>query len=129
MLEDKGYEYFYSYNDGYRNEVVEIVYSYTQEVVTVKNSNRKIIAFPYYQLDENRVVVHLVNYDHQFLFDLIRPKMFVKIEIQKPSFDINRVSMITSDLPINTDLDFSIEDGYVSFTVPFLKIYDVVIIE
>jgi hypothetical protein len=129
MLEDKGYEYFYSYNDKYRSEVTEIIYSYIEEVIAIKNSDRKVVAFPYYQLDEDRVVVHLVNYNHHFLFDIIRPRLFVKIEIKKPSFDINSVSMITSDFPINMEIDFSVEDDYVSFTIPLLRIYDVVIIE
>jgi hypothetical protein len=129
MLEDKGYEYFYSYNDKYRNEVTDVIYSYTGEVLTVENSNRKIVATPYLQPDEERVVIHLVNYDHFSLFDFIRMKFFVKIKIQKPAFDVSNVSLISSDIPNERELDFSVEGNYISFTVPILRIYDVVIIK
>jgi hypothetical protein len=129
MLEDKGYEYFYSYNDKYRKDVIDVVDSYIDRNIIIKNSNRKVVAYPYYQPEEDRMIIHLVNYDHRFLFDIIRPKIFVKIEIQKPSFNISKISVISSDFHNKRELNYSIEDNFVTFTVPILWIYDVVIIE
>ena len=97
--------------------------------ITIKNSNRKVVAYPYYQQEEQRVVVHLVNYDHRFLFDFIRPKIFVKIKMQKQAFDVNKVSVVSPDLPNKRELEFYFEGNFLLFTVPLLRIYDVVIIE
>ncbi len=129
MLEDKGWEYYHSYNDVYRQEVVEVVDSYVERMITIENSNRKVVAYPYYQPEEERVVVHLVNYDHHFLFDFMRPKFSVKIKMQKPVFDVSSVSVVSPDFPNSRELEFVVEGDVVSFTVPLLRVYDVVIVE
>ncbi len=129
MLEDKGYEYFHSYNDKYRQDVIEVIDLYIDQMITIKNGNRKIVAYPYYQPDEERVVIHMVNYDHRFIFDFIRPKIFIKIEIQKPGFNVSSVKVLSPDFLNKIELEFDIIENTLSFTVPLLRIYDVVIVE
>lgn len=129
MIEDIGYEYYHTYNNGLRQDIVTVVKSYIELPVAVENANRKIIAFPYYQSPKERVVIHLVNYDHSKLFDSISQKNDISIRIKKPDFGIGEIYVISPDFEEKTLLQYIVADEYVEFTVPYLEIYDVIVIE
>lgn len=129
MLEDIGYEYYHTYNNGLRQDIETVVKFYIESSVTVENANRKIIAFPYYQSSKERVVIHLVNYDHSKLFDGINQKNDISIRIKKPDFDIGEIYVISPDFEGKTVLQTAIDDEYVEFIVPYLEIYDVIVVE
>ncbi|MEA3457379.1 MAG: Ig-like domain-containing protein, partial [Candidatus Thermoplasmatota archaeon] len=129
MLEDIGYDYYHTYNNDLRQDIETVVKSYIGTSVSVGNANRKIIAFPYSQSSEERVVIHLVNYDHSKLFDSISQKNDISIRIKKPDFDIGRIYVISPDFEGKTVLQTAVDDEYVEFIVPYLEIYDVIVIE
>lgn len=129
MLEDIGYEYYHTYNNGLRQDIETVVKFYIESSITVENANRKIIAFPYYQSSKERVVIHLVNYDHSKLFDGINQKNDISIRIKKPDFDIGEIYVISPDFEGKTVLQTAIDDEYVEFIVPYLEIYDVIVVE
>lgn len=129
ILEDKGSLYFQTFDDTYRKYMSEVVQKYADEIITVQDSNRKIIAFPYIQKDEKRMIVHLVNYHHLGFMDIILPKFSIKIKIIKPSFNINSVYIISPDFFNKKEVEISENGDFIEFEVPYLRIYDVIVIE
>ena len=129
MLQDKGTKYYHTYKDDLRQDIENAVKTYTTDVITVENADRKIIAYPYFQPTKDRVVIHLVNYDHTKSNDAINPKEDVRIRIMKPSFDVGGIYVISPDSEGKTLLEPIIDEEYVEFTVPYLEIYDVIVIE
>ena len=73
-LEDLGGNYFNTYNDNYRQEIENLIETYIDEIISIPNSDRKIIAYPYFQPSKNRFVIHMINYDHSKLFDKVNAK-------------------------------------------------------
>ena len=108
---------------------MEVVSEYFDSILTVENSSRRIIAFPQIQKNEDRMIIHLVNYHHLGFMDIIWPKFSINIEIKKPSFDINSVYVISPDFSNRKDLTFSENGDFIEFEIPYLKIYDLIIIE
>jgi hypothetical protein len=129
ILEDKGSLYFKTYNDKYRAELEEVVSEYYESTLTVEDSSRRIIAFPQLQKNEDKMIIHLVNYHHLGFMDIIWPKFSVNVRIKKPPFDINSAYVISPDFSEKQDLTFSENEDFIEFEVPYLRIYDVIIIE
>ena len=128
ILEDKGYEYYHSYDDNLRQEIETIVYNYIENPIKINDTNRKIIAFPYYQKSMDRYIIHLINYDHSKLFDSINPKNDISIQFSKPDFDIGEIYIVSPDFEGNTILEFGIYNESVEVIVPYLEVYNVLII-
>jgi hypothetical protein len=95
----------------------------------LSNAHRNIVATPYLQTAEKRVVLHLVNYDHDQWFDSITSKENIAVTIKKPDFSIGQVSVISPDFHERQILDFTDTGDTLEFIVPSLFIYDVIVIE
>ena len=129
MPEDIGYDYYHSYDESLRKNFETIVDSYVERQIIIEDTNRKIIAFPYFLPDQEKMTIHLVNYDHSKIFDLINLKENIDISIKKPDFEIGKVYMISSDFPEEIVLDYTESEGYIKFTIPSLYVYNMVVLE
>jgi hypothetical protein len=76
----------------------------------------------------DRYIIHLINYDHSKLFDSINPKNDISIQFSKPDFDIGEIYIISPDFEGNTILEFGIYNESVEVIVPYLEVYNVLII-
>ncbi len=126
--EDIAKNYFETYDDSYRELFTETVDSFNSVSLSVNNNDRKIVATPYHQKESDRIIMHLVNYDHIGFFDFIWPHSNIEIEMTRPSFTVESVFLHGMDGSIE-QLDFENEQDHICFTVPFLKDYVVLIIE
>jgi hypothetical protein len=129
QLENTGAAYFQTYQDNYRDDMEMLVTSYIEREISLSNAHRNIVATPYLQTAEKRVVLHLVNYDRDQWFDSINPKENIAVTIKKPDFSIGQVSVISPDFPERQILDFTDSGDTLHFIVPSLYIYDVIVIE
>jgi hypothetical protein len=129
MLEDQPELYYQTYDDAYRVSLEEALAPYLEELLAIKNANRKIVGYPYVQPDEHRQVLHLINYDCGGLFDIIWPKSQIDVRMKLTLPSISSITIISPDFTGEKDIPFTITDGYVDFTVPRLRIYDVAILE
>jgi prefoldin subunit 5 len=79
-----------------------------------------------------RLIVHLVNYDYRYDAekDWTIPASNIGITLKIPSmFDPANVTLISPDIPSPIPLAFQLGDGFLSFTVPNLKVWDIIVIE
>ena len=128
FMHDVAYEYFHNYNDELRGRIEDTVNKYVQTPLYVENANRKIIAYPYYQPEKKRVVIHVVNYDYKKWNDKITSKEDINISIKKPNFDIKGAYIISPDYEENITVLPSYRGDYINITIPLLKIYDVIVL-
>jgi len=79
-----------------------------------------------------RILVHLVNYNIDEKTDRMMPVKNIKIQVKAP-IKVRNVFVISPDFEGKQNLEYEIvskkKDEYVKFTIPQLKIYDVVSIE
>jgi hypothetical protein len=127
FLEDKGSLYFQTYNNKYRGDLVSVVKSYSNEGIYIQNAKRRVVAYPYYQ--EERLILHLVNYDRLGIIDFVWPKFSIDMQIKKPPFDVDKAYVISPHFSQKQDLNLTITENHISFTVPYLRIYNVIIFE
>jgi regulator of replication initiation timing len=83
-------------------------------------------------LPYERLVVHLVNYDYRYDSekDWTIPASNIGVTLKIPSmFDPANVTLISPDIPSPILLTFQFGDGSLSFTVPSLKVWDIIVIE
>jgi len=128
FMHDLGYDYFHSYEDGLREELENVVDSNIESPLLVENSDRKIVAYPYYHSENKRVVIHVINYDYTKWGDGIVEKKNVNISIKKPDFDVKGCYIISPDYEENMTVMPSYNGDYITITIPLLKIYDVVVL-
>ncbi len=128
-LEDPGTAYLLTYNDTIRKNIENTVKTYVEPTVVVDGSDRKVIAYPYYQPQKERLVLHLVNYDHQFRTDRVNPKKNFKIKVKKPRSYLTqrKALMISPDFEGTITLPSILKGDYLEITVPELKVYGVII--
>ena len=127
--ENAGALYFQTYHDSYRADIELLVTSYIDRQSSLSNIHRNIVAYPYIQEAEERVVLHLVNYDHDQWFDTITPKENIVITIKKPDFSIVQVAVLSSDFSEKQILDFIDSGDTLTFIVPSLFLYDIIVLE
>lgn len=80
--------------------------------------------------NQDKLNLHIVNYDFNYATGLVNEKNGLSLMIDaqlvpQPS----RVAVISLDRPEFTELLFNIKDGFLSFSVPALHVWDIVIIE
>jgi regulator of replication initiation timing len=79
-----------------------------------------------------RLVVHLVNYDYRYDSekDWTVPASNIGITLKIPSmFNPANVTLISPDIPSPIPLTFQLGVGSLNFTVPSLKVWDIIVIE
>ena len=126
--EDYGKLYFETYIDSYRQVLADCVHNYVSDVLTVNADGRKIVVTPYIQQENNRMTLHMINYDHIGFFDFIWPVSPLEIHLLKPSFSIEQVSLLSPGEK-TVSLPYEISDDTITITVPSLKDYGVIVIE
>jgi hypothetical protein len=79
-------------------------------------------------LEQNgRILVHLVNYDYSFNEDTFRGKKDIRIKLRIS--EVCYIKLISPEIEEKNILQFSVEGNYTTFTVPELKVWDVIVIE
>ena len=129
MLQDIPALYYQTYTDSYRTSFLDAIDSSIEEHLKIKNANRKIVGYPYYQPGEKRHILHLINYDCGALFDIIWPKSNIQIQMKLLLPSVSSVTVISPDFSEKQNIPFTITDGLIEFIVPTLRLYDVVVIQ
>jgi len=129
-LEDLGTAYLLTYNDMIRKNIEKIVNTYIESAIIIDGSNREIIAYPYHQYKEKRLVIHLINYDHNLKNDKVKNKRNLRIRIKKPDFytEQREAFMISPDFKGRITLPIILRNGYLELKIPELKVYNIIIL-
>jgi len=126
--ENIGKKYFETYEESYQQILSSTIKNYADSIIQISPSERKILGIPYYQEQNNQVILHLINYDHIGFFDFIWPHSNIKIQLRKPSNPVTTVLLKNID-GTEFQLDFTLQNNYLNFTVPKLKDYAIIIIK
>ena len=79
--------------------------------------------------DSNKVIVHLVNYNFDLNKGVIEEDN-IPISINMPLDKApNSIKVVSPDFEQKINLDFNYSEGNIQFTVPKLKVWDVLLIE
>jgi regulator of replication initiation timing len=106
--------------------------SLTSRMVITNASQNVYISVLSQRRPYERLIVHLVNYDYRYDSekDWTIPASNIGITLKIPSmFDPANVTLISPDISGAIPLTFQIGDGFLSFTVPSLKVWDIIVIE
>jgi prefoldin subunit 5 len=106
--------------------------SLTSKTVITNASQNVYISVLSQRRPYERLIVHLVNYDYRYdsETDWTIPASNIGITLKIPSmFDPANVTLISPDIPNPIPLTFQLGDGSLSFTVPSLKVWDIIVIE
>jgi regulator of replication initiation timing len=106
--------------------------SLTSRMVITNASQNVYISVLSQRWPYERLIVHLVNYDYRYDSekDWTIPASNIGITLKIPSmFDPANVTLISPDISGVIPLAFQIGDGFLSFTVPSLKVWDIIVIE
>jgi prefoldin subunit 5 len=106
--------------------------SLTSRMVITNASQNVYISVLFQRRPYERLIVHLVNYDYRYDAekDWTIPASNIGITLKIPSmFDPANVTLISPDISGAIPLTFQIGDGFLSFTVPSLKVWDIIVIE
>ena len=89
---------------------------------------QNVFVQPY--LSGDKLYVHLINYDYELQRDEINDQEHISVEIKLPTgFNAQAVKVISPDFEGVKEIEFAIANEYITFTVPRLYIWDVVVIE
>jgi regulator of replication initiation timing len=106
--------------------------SLTSRMVITNASQNVYISVLSQRLPDERLIVHLVNYDYRYDSekDWTIPASNIGITLKiPPMFNPANVTLISPDIPSPIPLTFQLGDGSISFTVPSLKVWDIIVIE
>jgi regulator of replication initiation timing len=106
--------------------------SLTSRMVITNASQNVYISVLSQKWPYERLIVHLVNYDYRYDSekDWTIPASNIGITLKIPSmFDPANVTLISPDISGAIPLIFQLGDGFLSFTVPSLKVWDIIVIE
>jgi hypothetical protein len=106
--------------------------SLTSKTVITNASQNVYISVLSQKWPYERLIVHLVNYDYRYDSekDWTIPASNIGITLKiPPMFNPANVTLISPDIPSPIPLTFQLGDGSLSFTVPSLKVWDIIVIE
>jgi regulator of replication initiation timing len=106
--------------------------SLTSRMVITNASQNVYISVLFQKWPFEKLIVHLVNYDYRYDSekDWTIPASNIGITLKiPPTFDPANVTLISPDISGAIPLAFQIGDGFLSFTVPSLKVWDIIVIE
>jgi regulator of replication initiation timing len=106
--------------------------SLTSRMVITNASQNVYISVLSQRRPYERLIVHLVNYDYRYDSekDWTIPASNIGITLKIPSmFNPANVTLISPDISGAIPLAFQIGDGFLSFTVPSLKVWNIIVIE
>lgn len=125
---DYGTLYFEEYTETYRQQLADCVFTYVPPVVSVNKDGKKLVVTPYIDEEDDRIIVHVINYDHIGLFDFIWPSSDITIQLLKPSFDVRSVSF-SSPREESVPLSYEITGDLITIFLPKIQDYGVVLIQ
>jgi hypothetical protein len=100
-------------------------------VLEVVGIGPTVCAYPFFQPEEQRIVVHLVNSDYIPAQNRMRPKENVPLRVRRPEFYQNRrrARVLSPDFPQQTSVNVTpvLEDDFIEVVVPRLDVYDVLV--
>lgn len=126
--EDICKQYFETYDDSKRQIISDCVRTYVDDTIILSKNDRKVIIAPYIQEENNRVILHMINYDHIGFFDFIWPQTDITIQLKLNDFSVSSMTLLTIDGNIE-QLSYEVDQGYIQFTVPYLKDYAIICIQ
>jgi len=89
---------------------------------------QEVFVQPY--ISGDKLYLHLINYDYEMTMDRINPIEGLSLRVRLPSdFVPGSIKLISPDLAQEVELEFSLEDDYVSFEVSELLFWDIVVME
>jgi|GEM_PF-884847 len=124
--EDIGSQFYRSYSSNLREKIAQSIQNYTAPLFEIEGYDGTVVGTCYQQ--EDRLLLHLVNYDYGQLLDVMREKNDISIQIKQPSFEIGEIIVYSIDSNPRP-LSFTRRDGYIEFTVPSLRLYDLVVLQ
>jgi len=81
-------------------------------------------------LPPQKIFIHLVNYNYELETDTVFEQSEIPLAIELPEdFSVSSVSVISPDFEKPQDLLFTIEENFLKFLVPYLYIWDVILVE
>ncbi len=83
---DIGSYYFFSYDDGVRKTLAQIVEEINPGSSALRVQDRRVVAYPYYYSSRHLIAVHLINYHHNLETDRVNIRENLTIKLRKPSF-------------------------------------------
>jgi predicted nucleotidyltransferase/regulator of replication initiation timing len=106
--------------------------SLTSRMVITNASQNVYISVLSQRWPYERLVVHLVNYDYRYDSEkdwtILASNIGITLKIP-PMFNPANVTLISPDIPSPIPLTFQLGDGSLNFTVPSLKVWDIIVIE
>ncbi len=124
--EDIGSQFYKTYDSSLRDKIVQPLLNYTDSLFEIEGHEGTVVGTCYRQ--EDRLLLHLVNYDYGSLLDIMHEKTDVSIRIKQPEFDVGEIVVYSPDF-VQQHLSFTEKDGYLEFTVPKLRLYDLVCLQ
>lgn len=124
--EDLGSQFYHTYSSTLREKIAQSVQNYTDPLFEIEGYEGTVVGTCYRQ--EDRLLLHLVNYDYGQLLDVLREKTDILIQIKQPSFEVEEIILHSIDSNPQPLL-FTQHEGIIEFSVPTLRLYDLVVLQ
>ncbi len=124
--EDIGSQFYQTYDSSLREKIVQSLLNYTDSLFEIEGHEGTVVGTCYRQ--EDRLLLHLVNYDYGSFLDIMHEKTDVSIRIKQPEFEVGEIVVSSPDF-VQQHLPFTEKDGFLEFTIPKLRLYDLVVLQ
>ena len=132
-----GETYFRTYDNAVRTQLADDVRAYLSKShpLILPNNHREWATLVYTQPEEQRIIMHVLNYDYVPDTDEFRPKHNLKIRLDMSAFDVllqNAARQCVASSPKRAEsilLDCRQRGEYLELTIPELFHYELIIIE
>lgn len=114
----------------YREQLAEFVRHEAGELMSVQADGDNVVVYPAWQEKDRRLVLHVVNYDHDRDTDAVHEKQNVVIRVKAPGRLRGRLAadVLSPDEGIATDAAVTNKGGFIELTLPRLAVYEVVVV-
>ena len=128
--------YYLAYDEALRARLAAQIRSFAETTLEVSNADRTVSVYPRFLESTQQIVIHMVNSDYVPDEDKIRPKSDIGIRLKRPAFyePKEAATLLTPDKEGDGDSWFKMsipvseKDGFLEMTIPFLEVYDVVVL-
>ena len=80
--------------------------------------------------NDDKLNLHIINYDLDYSTAQINEKSNLAIEVDAGLVSaVSTVTLVSPDYAEPSILPFTVDDGFISFTVPYLHVWDIIVIE
>jgi len=123
-------DYFVDRSNADLNEFKTQIESFIQPQV-LSTANRDTSILTYVGEEGSRCIAHIVNSDYDNITTDIEPQSPFNLSIEIPqnfSLEGKKAYLISPDTPEVVELNYAVENGYLSFEIPEVYIYSILII-